>query len=193
MCDKQTESNSTWQKYQHNKWEYEQNTTTAERAHDAEAEFGLRINEAAINNSNLALRALLIINGGAAIALLAFIGNLVPVAPSVYANLPKVIPSITSLMWFALGVAVTVFGMAFAYFTNYFYTGASAKRTRSYEHPYIQETQISHKWVKLGLTFHSLAVIFALIAIVSFMLGVYEVNEMIKAFLKAAPTQPAFH
>lgn len=189
MGDKQSDSDKTSQKFQHEKWKYDLNIKAAERAHDTEEEYGLRTNEATINAANFVLRALLIINGGAAIALLAFIGNLVP--PSEYANLPKINPCITSLMWFALGVAVTAFAMAFAYFTNFFYGSASVERTRSYEHPYIHETQKSRRWIKIGLTFHGIAVVFGLIAVVFFMLGIYEVNEMIKAFLKAAPTLPA--
>ena len=98
MGDKQSDSDKTSQKYQHEKWKYDLNIKAAERAHDAEEEYGFRTNEATINAANFVLRALLIINGGAAIALLAFIGNLVLVPPSEYANLPKINPCITSLM-----------------------------------------------------------------------------------------------
>lgn len=58
------------------KWAHEQNTKAAERAHDKSEEFVLQVNEAAINGSNLALRMAMLINGGAAVALLTFVGGL---------------------------------------------------------------------------------------------------------------------
>ena len=59
-----------------NLWAFEQNRAVAEREHDRVAEFGDRVNEATINGGNLALRMVLLINGGAAVALLSFMGGL---------------------------------------------------------------------------------------------------------------------
>ncbi len=162
--------------------QHEQNVATARRAHDAELEFGINTNEAAIDAANLALRALLIINGGAAIALLAFIGNLVPALQGEYATLPKIIPAFTPLMWFAFGVAGTAIAMFFAYFTNYSYAIASVDRIRNYEHPYIHETQKSQTLVTLGTVFQWFAIILSLAALIFFMIGVVEVNELIMHF-----------
>jgi len=47
------------------KWAHEQNTKAAERAHDKSEEFVLQVNEAAINGSNLALRGVDRMIGGA--------------------------------------------------------------------------------------------------------------------------------
>jgi hypothetical protein len=58
------------------KWLYEQNVKAAERAHDKSYEFRTQTNEAAMQGGNLALRMGLLINGGAAVALLTFIGTL---------------------------------------------------------------------------------------------------------------------
>jgi hypothetical protein len=63
--------------YDQNKWEFEINKSVAERAHDNETEFGHKANEAAINSANAAIRIALLMNGGAAVSVLAFIGGLV--------------------------------------------------------------------------------------------------------------------
>lgn len=49
---------------------------TAERAHDTVTDFASKTNTAAVEAANLALRTAMLINGGAAISVLAFIGGL---------------------------------------------------------------------------------------------------------------------
>ena len=163
---------------------YDLNIKEAQRAHDSEKEFWLRTNDATINAGNLALRALLIINGGAAIALLAFIGNFVPVLPGEYAGLPKIHPSITPMMWFALGVFASVMAMVFAYCTNYLYITAAGERICNFKHPYVHDTDKFEMWRNIGIVTHFITVALAVLSIIIFILGIYEVNEMINTFLK---------
>ena len=57
-------------------WEkHKFSTDIASQAHKAETEFFTQTNEASIGNANIALRTLVLINGGAALAFLTFIGN----------------------------------------------------------------------------------------------------------------------
>jgi len=58
------------------KWLHEQNQRAAERAHDKSRESFNQINKSVVEGGNLALRMALLINGGAAVALLTFIGPL---------------------------------------------------------------------------------------------------------------------
>jgi hypothetical protein len=61
-----------------------------------------------------ALKALLLINGGAAVAVLAYLGNLASRSSSVH------LPNIKSaLMWFAGGVLATALTFITAYFTQF--------------------------------------------------------------------------
>ena len=180
MNTKKSEFKNAKQTYEHKKWLYELNRAIAERDHDFELKHGLRLNEAAINNGNLIARALLIINGGAAIAVLAFIGRLIP------SNKPEnwliITPLIDALMWFAWGVAMTAIAMAFAYFTNYCNSSVSYARDRFYEHPYIRENDKSRRWMCLGITSQCSTLIFAGSAIVLFVLGIFEMDGIIEAF-----------
>jgi hypothetical protein len=60
-----------------------------------------------------ALKAMLLINGGAAVAILAYLGSLASRSPSVH------LPNIKSaLMWFAGGVLTAAVDFTFAYFTQ---------------------------------------------------------------------------
>jgi hypothetical protein len=59
---------------------------------------------------------LVLINGGAAIAILTFLGG---VASKERIDFVKVGVVADTLKWFAFGVALAVLGMAFAYLTNF--------------------------------------------------------------------------
>jgi hypothetical protein len=56
--------------------EHEANVRAAERAHDQQNEARDKANEGAMRDAQAAIRVLLAVNGGAAIAVFAFIGNL---------------------------------------------------------------------------------------------------------------------
>jgi hypothetical protein len=81
----------------------------AHRAHDRMLDFSHKANGAAIAGGNLALKMLVVINGGAAVSLLTFIGSL----PAIQQN-----ATAGALIWFALGVASGALGFTFAYFTT---------------------------------------------------------------------------
>src|SRR5664279_3937789 len=100
----------------HEKWTYELNVEHAQRAHDKADDFFASNNEAAIKTSELALRTLMLINGGAAVAMLAFIGGLTSKGTIVIGKFGTVADSLT---WFAVGVACAAAGTGLAYGTHY--------------------------------------------------------------------------
>jgi hypothetical protein len=55
---------------------YEINQRAAERAHDGELTFFHAVNEATIKSGENAIRAAILINGGACVAIMAFVGAL---------------------------------------------------------------------------------------------------------------------
>ena len=87
-------------------------------------------NKAAIDNANHALRTLILINGGAAIAILAFLGAVISSDTNQFADDIVVVTS--PIAWFAWGVALATLGMAFAYFTNYCITTSIQEREHFY-------------------------------------------------------------
>lgn len=74
-------------------------------------------NENAVNSSSLALKSLLIINGGAAIAMLSFIANIFD--SNKLTQNDAVIQLSEPLIWFGWGLILAFSAMVFAYWTNY--------------------------------------------------------------------------
>jgi hypothetical protein len=79
-------------------------------------EFLATFNKGAMDSANLVLRTLVLINGGAAIAVLTFLSG---VAAKDKVDLAHVGPVASTITFFAWGVAAAAAAMAFAYFTNF--------------------------------------------------------------------------
>jgi hypothetical protein len=144
------EQNIAWQKwvYEQNVQAAELNVKAAERAHDKSDAFRTQTNEAAIQGGNLALRMGLLINGGAAVALLTFIGTLT-------VDQKRSIAPV--LAWFAWGVVFATGALVTAYFTNWFSSGAERSRIWQWEPPYVKDGPHTGKkrfayWVFLGFS-----------------------------------------
>jgi hypothetical protein len=163
--------------FEHQKWEHELKLRAAERAHDDATKFSLGTNAAAIDNANLALRTAVLINGGAAVSVLAFIGGLTSQGKLTFG--PQLIQIATTLIWFALGVAAATLAMGLSYFTNYCIAVQSFCQQRQYEHPYLVETGTSRRWKRAAITFQLLAIGLAFGSLFLFIYGMLEVKNAI--------------
>jgi hypothetical protein len=163
--------------FEKEKWRYEQNRSIAERAHDHQKEFGNKANAAAVSSGANAVRALLVINGGAAVAVLAFIAQVAGLDGAKYSN--KLSELTAPLAWFAWGVALAAFGTGAAYFTNYCIGAASFRMQRHYEHPYLRPTASSKRWRIAAIVFQVLAVLAGVGSLVMFLFGMNEIRAVI--------------
>ncbi len=145
----------------------------ADRMHDREFEFSQSAAQAALSNANFALRTLILINGGAAVAMLAFISSL--------ATRPTVnLATMTApLVWFVWGIVSAGFSVCFAYFTNYCIATSSSMKDRIWQHPWVSENSKSERWRKTAVWWQYLAVIAALLSLGLFIKGMLEVREAI--------------
>src|SRR5664279_1953895 len=123
---------------EHRRWVFEQGRHDAERAHDNNDKFFHKVNEAAITAANLALRMSLLLNGGAAISVLSFIGNLPADKKPLVAG---------GLVWFAWGAAAAVAGIALAYATNYCMAGIAGSKQKNWNAPYLTPTASTKVYV----------------------------------------------
>src|SRR5262249_24860467 len=89
-----------------------------------------KANEALTNGANLALRMSLLINGGGAVAPLAFIKDLGEEQQRAVAD---------TLVWFGFGVTAAVIALALAYFTNYSASQLAISRLPLDQHPYFRD------------------------------------------------------
>jgi hypothetical protein len=146
---------------------YEQNAEVAQRAHHRSNAFARQINEAAINAASLTLRMALLINGGAAVALLTFVGSLPAEQKRAVA---------ATLDWFAWGVAAAVAGLACAYFTNHSLAVQERSKTFTDVPPYVIDGANTKRWRYVILLFRVLAIIVGISSVVLFLVGMLSVR-----------------
>lgn len=158
------------------KYAHELKLRHAERAHDRNREMGDLFNANADRNSQAAIRILLAINGGAAVALLAFIGGLASRANWDLRNLSSVTDQ---LHWFILGIIASGIAAAAAYVTNYCYAGALLMREETWEHPYTVEHRPSKLYRWLGRVTHLIGFSSAIVGLFFFICGMYGVESAI--------------
>jgi hypothetical protein len=151
------------------KFELERKTRAAERGHDVENEIGVKLGEAAVRDAQEAIRAALLINGGAAIAILAFMGAM---ASKGGVSLIELRGIAKSLYCFTGGVATAAVTAACAYFTNSAYAEARFARDRTWEHPYLEKTSRSERFFKIGRRFHYAGLALAILSLIAFVVGV---------------------
>jgi hypothetical protein len=153
------------------KWLAELKRRDAERSHDRLHTFHDAVNEAAIKSGELALRMALLINGGAAIALLTFIGTLPKEQKRAVAD---------TLVWFGSGVGLAVLAIAGTYFTNYFMLEIASSKLRRWEHPYVDIGPNTAKYEKLNIGFHLISVALGVASVVAFAIGLLCIRTALK-------------
>jgi hypothetical protein len=151
-----------------NQWGFEQNRAVAERQHDQIIEIGNRLDEATINAGNLALRMVLLINGGAAIALLSFMNNLPKDQRQAIAG---------ALVYFAWGVVAAASALGLAYATNLCAVSITQSMTYWYEHPYVRDGTQTALWRKWKLRLQIGAVLAGIGALVLFVMGMLRIKS----------------
>lgn len=138
---------------------------------------GLELEKQAIEAGNKALHAVLLLNGGACIAILGFLAsNLTPKATSA-AQDSIITGFLTSLVYFAFGAGCAVCASAAAYLTNL-----------SYSQQLI--TGKTNRWW-VGVAFNRLAILFCLASIGLFFFGVWTVKSTYKLNLTPYVTKYA--
>jgi hypothetical protein len=166
--------------FEEKKWLHELLREDAHRAHDNSNAFHTYVNQATIESANLALRTLIVINGGAAIAVLAFLGA---IASKDKIDFAKVGDVANTLRCFAIGVALALVGMALAYLTNYFTVATEHVRQKTYAHPFLVDGPSSKRMKRLTITFHILAFSAALVSLSLFLIGMFAASDKIAHLL----------
>lgn len=135
----------------------------AKREHDRVLSIAEKKDEATIKSAEGVIRILLLLNGGAAVSLLAFVGNLVSKD-----RLTAVQLIAGSLIRFALGVVSVAVCAGFAYATHYAHVETAYTLDRTWEHPYIRESKLSKRWRCIGRLFHIFALLAAIASLILF-------------------------
>lgn len=149
----------------------------AERAHDSADRDLKDMNQSAINTGTFAIKMALLINGGAAVAMLTFLGNLVE--PTSSPLKPQIKDLANSLSWFASGVGTGALSATFAYFANYFAAEQFGSVAKFWDHPFVRETAAAPYWYRCRLVAQWLATICGVASAILFIIGILQVKDAI--------------
>jgi len=170
--------------FEKEKWEYERKTRLAERAHDRHHERHDQLNEAAITAGNNALRSLILINGGAAVSMLAFVGAF---AGKDKIELSRLSPVAPGLIDFAFGVGLAAAALGAGYFVNLLRSQAAGRSTLNYEYPYIEAGRPSKRCGSGALFLQWVAFVLGVASLVAFFRGTWDVKYFIDTLSKERP------
>jgi hypothetical protein len=146
-----------------------------DRTHNELHEAFKQHNDAAIKSGESAIKTVVLANGGAVVAVLAFLGNLTGKAPA--GQISSVAGSLT---YFAWGVAAGLIAMFAAYLTNLHYANREQSYLRTDVHPYIQQGPATLGYVRLSTTAHYAAILAGAISVALFVYGIYDVGSSIQ-------------
>ncbi len=178
----------------HRRWAFEQEQRQAEqkqrqaeREHDRNSDSAVKQVLAAIESGHQALRGILLINGGAAVALLAFIG-----AIASKDGVGSVADLAESIQWFAFGVAVAAAAIGMTYLVNHSFANSLKTMQYNWEHPYVKDTPTSLRWERVGGALTVVTILTALVALGLFVNGMLNVQQEVgKLRLKPAAAASA--
>jgi hypothetical protein len=176
-------------------WRYVMAREDAHRAYDKHAAFVERLDTAAIKSSEVALGACLVINGGAAIAVLSFIGGLAS-KDTITIGGSDFKPVADSLEPFAFGVVAAVAGMALAYLAHLMTVVHAESHTRVMEASktsgriiWLKPGPRTRIWHVLRIISHVLAFLAGAASVVFFVCGILAVRAAVEHIGPAVHTQ----
>ncbi len=162
--------------YDRQKLEYEQKLRAAERAHDRETKLEDMFNENADRHAQAVIRIILVLNGGAAIALLAFVGALASRSTILLLEVGGISRHISR---FIFGVIASSVAAMLAYATNFAYTASARFRVNNWEWPYVAETHRSRLLLYTGWAIHLLGILCAMAGLGFFIYGAHKIQRVL--------------
>lgn len=165
--------------YEYRKRTHELLREDVARAHDQLSKFYLATNEAAVKSSELTLRTAVLINGGAAISVLAFIGGLVGQGRIPITQLDDIAGS---LIWFAWGVLSATASMGLSYATLHLTLAMQLSHKITSQPPLVESGPMTKWWKLARHAVHILAVLAGVASLILFIVGMFDVKNAITSF-----------
>jgi hypothetical protein len=162
------------------KWLHELKREDAHRAHDRHRELIFKLMEATFSSAQLGLRTAILVNGGAAIAVLTLVGGLVGQGRIKVDHLDRVNDT---LMWFAAGIACAGLAMAGSYLANYAHSSFLGAQGLSYEHPWVVDNDRSKRWWWATFVIQIVTITIGLASVVCFIFGTTYVKHAITGLM----------
>lgn len=141
-------------------------------------------NAAAVEFSTHTLKSLLLLNGGATVAMLGFVATISGGKNSSSIDISE---AVASLQIFCSGAGLAVLAIGLAYLVMYFQGAQVQAHSRSWDHPHIGDTEQSLKYGKIHRLFHILAVIAAIGSLVLFSVATYQTGSIVAGTSDQSP------
>lgn len=154
---------------------------SASRQHEVTAEVGRKARDSAVEHASQALKSVLLINGGAAIAILAFVGGALDAENKIGSE--ELVGLVNALAWFAWGAAAAVFAMTLSFGSLFSAARWNQEMIRTQDFPYIEETPASKRWEVLSNGFLVCATAAGLWSLISFLCGIWSIKAAIVSSL----------
>ncbi len=153
----------------------------ANRTHDRYYSYFDTLNQDTAQLGKSVTQALLLINGGAAVAILALAGTLASLPDS---DLSSRGDEVTlPLRLFAWGVVASAAGLALAWVANMFGLTIEGKKELTWERPFVGEPKDAWLLGRLQLLFQFLCVLSVAAALLSFLWGILAAEAIIEIIL----------
>jgi hypothetical protein len=146
----------------------------AQRAHENLLEFTRQNYEAAFRSGQIALRTIVLVNGGAAVAVLFFLGSI-----ATRVTVAQIAVVAHSLIWFAAGITCGLIALTSAYLTNLYDANIGTSVNQTWEYPFTQPGRYTHYFVRMSRYAHMVAVAAGSVSILLFLIGVWDVRSAI--------------
>lgn len=147
---------------------------TAERAHENLTEFTRQNYEAAFKSGQIALRTVVLVNGGAAVAVLFFLG-----AIAARVSVVQISVVASSLIWFVAGITCGLIALTCAYLTNLYDANVGTSLSQTWQYPYSQPGRYTQYFVRLSRFVHILAILAGTVSLLLFVVGMWDVRSAI--------------
>ena len=138
------------------------------RKHERRAE-ALEI--ASVESANLALKSLLLLNGGACIALLGFLASIFSANVQQQESARELAPFLAALSKFASGAGLAVFASSLAYLTNSAYARSLMTYDKKWEWPYVEANEKSKRDWRIGTYLNNVAIVVSIASLGMFVWG----------------------
>ncbi|WJY20680.1 hypothetical protein QTA57_12680 [Fontisubflavum oceani] len=142
------------------------------REHERNHQLATEFRKAALDSAAIAIRSLILVNGGAVVALLAFVGAIESQQSTEIQSSNMADP----ILSFAIGVGLSVVTAVLAYVVNLLDGDITYEVNLTWKHPYIEEKPGAKRLRGSRGIAHILAIISGVLALIAFFCGVFSVT-----------------
>ena len=154
---------------------HKRNIQDAKEAHKSNREFFDSCNSAAIEFTGIAIKAFLLINGGAAVAMMGFVATVVSKPGSLVLEMPMIVAALT---WFGWGVGAAALCAGLAYCVMYLQAAYAGSATCIWEFPYVAFGRASKRLFWAVNVVQIIAILAGAASLILFGLGVSSVAKV---------------